>query len=52
MSILQNWFNITNLSYSWSNLPGLLITAVITGILLLDLLIVRQCWLEQVKVGV
>ena len=51
MSILQNWFNVTILSYSWSNLPGLLIT-VITGILLLNMLIVRQGWLEQVKVGV
>ena len=65
MSILRIWYYITNLSCSWFNLPGLLIT-IITGVLLLLLLLfllllflllllhivmVRSSLLEQVKVG-
>ena len=62
MSILNIWYYITNLSCSWFNLPGLLIT-IITGALLLLLFLlslflllllhivkVRNSLLEQVKV--
>ena len=57
MLILVKLFTVhittsTGLTCSWFNLLALLLILLITTLLLQCVLVVRLCWLEQVKVGV